>query len=75
VNEIKLLTAPQVADILQVSVARVYELARSNALPCVRLVRQVRFDERALREFIANGGCTQTSNGNDANTSSEFTEH
>jgi excisionase family DNA binding protein len=52
----RLLTAKQTAEILQVSIARVYELARIGLLPCVRLGRQVRFDESILREWIARGG-------------------
>lgn len=35
---------------------RVYELARRGVIPCVRIVRQVRFDEDALREFVRHGG-------------------
>lgn len=57
----RLLTANEVADILQVSVARVYELARMRVIPCVRLLRQVRFDEQALRQWIAQGGSVQQS--------------
>jgi excisionase family DNA binding protein len=52
----RLLTAKQTAELLQISTARVYELARSSLLPCVRLGRQVRFEEGALREFLARGG-------------------
>jgi excisionase family DNA binding protein len=50
----KLLTAHEVAGILSVSTARVYELARRNAIPALKLgERQVRFDETALRNWIA----------------------
>jgi excisionase family DNA binding protein len=50
----RLLTADEVAGILSVSTARVYELARRNALPALKLgQRQVRFDETALRNWIA----------------------
>ncbi len=52
----KLLTAKQVADALQVTPARVYEMSRENLLPTVRLGRQVRYDEDALREWIKSGG-------------------
>lgn len=52
-----LLTATEVAQILRVSTARVYELARQRMLPALTLgQRQVRFDEAALREWIASGG-------------------
>jgi excisionase family DNA binding protein len=49
-----LLTAKEVANILRVSTARVYELARTNAIPSITLgQRQVRFSETALREWIS----------------------
>jgi excisionase family DNA binding protein len=55
--EMKLLTAKEVSEVLQVTPARVYELARGRAIPTVRIgERQVRFDENALREWIARGG-------------------
>lgn len=61
----RLMTADEVAEILSVPRARVYELAREHLLPCVRLgERQVRFEEEALREFIRQGGCAAKSNGN-----------
>ena len=50
----RLLTAEEVAGILSVSTARVYDLARRNAIPALKLgQRQVRFDETALRKWIA----------------------
>ena len=50
----RLLTAEEVAGILSVSTARVYDLARRNAIPALKLgQRQVRFDETALRNWIA----------------------
>jgi excisionase family DNA binding protein len=56
----KLLTAKEVSQVLQVKPARVYELARERVIPSVRLgERQVRFDEAALREWIARGGANQ----------------
>lgn len=51
-----MLTARQVAEMLNVNTARVYQLAREGVLPSVRLLRQVRFSEDAIREFIARGG-------------------
>jgi excisionase family DNA binding protein len=52
----RLLTATEVANILQVSKARVYELARTKAIPSITLgVRQLRFSEASLREFVARG--------------------
>ena len=50
----RLLTAKEVANILRVSTARVYELARTNAIPSITLgQRQVRFDETILRDWFA----------------------
>jgi excisionase family DNA binding protein len=50
----KLLTASEVANILRVSTARVYELARIKSIPSITLgQRQVRFDETALRDWIS----------------------
>jgi excisionase family DNA binding protein len=60
----RLLTAKQVAGILQVTTARVYELARQNVLPTARLGdRQVRFDQDALYEWVRNGGTSQQETG------------
>ena len=64
----RLLTAKQTAEILQVALPRVYELARERAIPSVRVGdRQVRFDESALRDWVASGGSLQTGN-NDSHT-------
>lgn len=52
----RLLTAKQVAEILQVALPRVYELAREGALPSVRMGRQIRFYESKLMEWIEQGG-------------------
>jgi excisionase family DNA binding protein len=57
----RLLTADEVAGILSVSTARVYELARRNAIPALKLgQRQVRFDEATLRDWIARTSLRQT---------------
>ncbi|MDQ3754019.1 MAG: helix-turn-helix domain-containing protein [Acidobacteriota bacterium] len=56
----RLLTAKEVAPILRVKTARVYELARERAIPAIRIgERQLRFDEFALREWCASGGSLQ----------------
>jgi excisionase family DNA binding protein len=50
----RLLTASEVANILRVSTARVYELARMKNIPSITLgQRQVRFDEMALLEWLS----------------------
>lgn len=51
-----LLRIPCVARVLNVSEARAYELVREGVLPAVRLGRQVRISEEALRAFIERGG-------------------
>jgi excisionase family DNA binding protein len=57
----RLLKASEVANILRVSTAHVYELARRELLPTVMLgERQVRFDHEVLREWISKGGCVQS---------------
>lgn len=55
----KLITAQTAADILGVSVQRVYELARTRILPpgvTVRVGRQLRFSESELAAWIRGGG-------------------
>jgi excisionase family DNA binding protein len=54
----RLLTAKQTAELLQVTLPRVYELARSGLIPCVRMGRQLRFPESKLIEWIEHGGST-----------------
>jgi excisionase family DNA binding protein len=52
-----LLIAAEVAGILRVSTARVYELVRLRMLPALKIgQRQLRFDEKTLREWIEGGG-------------------
>ena len=54
---INLLTATELADKLRVSRARLYELARRKLIPSVQIGRrQVRFEEEAIRNWIAAGG-------------------
>ena len=59
----QLLTAEQVAETLQVSKLRVYEMARLGIIPCVRMGRQIRFDEKALYEWISQGGSANPNAG------------
>jgi excisionase family DNA binding protein len=51
-----LLTAQQVAVLLQVPTARVYQLAREGLIPTVHLGRQIRVSASALNDWIADGG-------------------
>jgi excisionase family DNA binding protein len=55
-SKMQLLKASHVAELLSVSVARVYAMARQNLLPVVRLGRQVRFDRAQLEEWLRAGG-------------------
>lgn len=52
----RLLRVPKVARILDISEQRVYEMARQDLLPHVRLGRQIRIDSQALDDFITQGG-------------------
>ena len=52
----KLVGAQDVAEMLDVSVQRVYDLARQNLLPHVRLGRIVKFDLDRIEQWIADGG-------------------
>ena len=52
----RLLTMDEVAPILNVTVARAYDLARTGVLPIVKLGRQIRVDEARLIDWINGGG-------------------
>ncbi len=52
----KLLRVDEVAQLLDLRRHRVYELARANILPHVRLGRQIRFSAEKIQEFIESGG-------------------
>jgi excisionase family DNA binding protein len=55
--ERQILVADEVAEILRVDRQRVYELARRNAIPVIRVGdRQYRFDAEAIRQWIERGG-------------------
>ncbi len=56
----KLLIASEVAEIMCVTEARVYELARRKLIPHIRLGRQVRFSEKVLIEWVERGGVTES---------------
>ncbi|CAN5824322.1 hypothetical protein BH23GEM6_BH23GEM6_25930 [soil metagenome] len=51
-----LVDATKVAEWLGVDRYRVYELARTGVLPCVRLGKTMRFAPERVREFIEAGG-------------------
>jgi excisionase family DNA binding protein len=56
VISMRLLTAKQVSEILQVTLPRVYSLARQRQIPSIRLGRQVRFPEEKLTQWVEEGG-------------------
>jgi excisionase family DNA binding protein len=62
--ERKILIADEVAEMLRVDRQRVYELARRDAIPVIRLgERQYRFDAEAIRQWIARGGSKAAEDG------------
>lgn len=52
----QLVTADVIAAWLNVTVRRVYELARYNLIPQVKLGRNVRFDPDEVQQWIRSGG-------------------
>jgi excisionase family DNA binding protein len=53
----KLLKAEKVAEILDVSKQRIYELTRERQIPFIQLgERQYRYSETAILNWIENGG-------------------
>jgi len=62
--ERQILIADEVAEMLRVDRQRVYELARRNAIPVIRLgERQYRFDAEAIKRWIESGGSSAALNG------------
>lgn len=58
----KLLRVPEVAEIIDTTIPRAYELIRLGILPAVKIGRQRRVDANALEEWIKNGGSDQPRN-------------
>jgi excisionase family DNA binding protein len=56
----RLAKAKEVAAATGLPLARIYELARLNQMPVIRLGRAMRFDVQAVAEWLRNGG---TGNG------------
>ena len=52
----RLLLVREVAEVLRVPRSRAYELVREGLIPSIRLGRQVRIPEAALRKWIDAGG-------------------
>ncbi len=63
-KSMRLIQARRASEVLSVSLARLYELARLGVIPVVRLgPRQIRFDEEALTEWAKQGGLVGEGNG------------
>jgi excisionase family DNA binding protein len=57
----KLLKAENVAEILDVSKQRIYELTREKQIPFIQIgERQYRYSETAILNWIENGGNCET---------------
>jgi predicted DNA-binding transcriptional regulator AlpA len=55
-----LIKAPEAAKILDIRLARLYELTRQQIVPSVRVgPKQLRYDPESLRQWIARGGLPQ----------------
>ena len=54
--QLRLLNMEEVAERLNVSIHRAYELGRNGLLPVVHLGRQLRVEERRLLAWIEAGG-------------------
>ena len=56
-----LIKAPEAAKMLDIRLARLYELTRQRIVPAVRIgPKQLRYDREKLREWIEKGGLNQT---------------
>ena len=53
---IDLLTIVEAAQVLRVSVPRLYDLVRQQIIPACRLGRHIRIDANRLREHLDAGG-------------------
>ena len=70
----QILLADEVAQMLRVDRQRVYELARRNSIPVIRVgERQYRFNAAAVRQWMERGGSREAvpavSEGNDGDAS------
>ena len=60
IEGMSLIQAKRASEVLSVSLARLYELARLGVIPVVRLgPRQIRFDEDALTQWVRQGGAVE----------------
>jgi excisionase family DNA binding protein len=62
-----LIRAPEAARMLDIRLARLYELTRQRIIPAVRVgQKQLRYDRETLREWIQRGGLKQGNNQREA---------
>jgi excisionase family DNA binding protein len=52
----KFYTVHQIAELVQLTPARVYEAIRLDLLPAVHIGRQVRIEEQAFHDWVRSGG-------------------
>jgi excisionase family DNA binding protein len=52
----QLITANEIARMLNVTKARVYDLARQGIIPSIDMGRNIRFDTEQIESWIRNGG-------------------
>lgn len=53
---IDIITVDELAEMLKVTRARVYTLARNDIVPTVRIGRQIRFERSVIEKWVLNGG-------------------
>lgn len=59
----RLLTIPEVAELLAVRRSRAYQLARDGVIPSVRLGVQVRVDPARFEAWLRSGGSPRAKQG------------
>ena len=52
-QDMRILTVKETADVLKVKPQWVYRMMRDDGLPCIRLGRQIRIDEDSLVKWLA----------------------
>ena len=68
----QMLTAKDVAHLLNLPLPRVYELTRQKLIPVVRMgARQIRYDQDALQQWIRQGGAINVEEHNNDEVSDE----
>lgn len=55
-ESLRFYTVQEVADLVRLTKGRVYEAIRQHLLPAVRIGRQIRIEESAIRDWVRQGG-------------------